>query len=81
MSNPTTIAELLAMPEISDEEKILFWLKEAKEAKFKYQNLRWDAQAALDAYEQRFASTTGVGNYVGPIDEEMKALRETLGKS
>lgn len=36
------------------------------------------AQAALDAYEDRFESTTGKGNFTGPIDEEMKALRKAL---
>lgn len=36
------------------------------------------AQTALDAYEDRFESTTGKGLYLGPIDEEMKALRAAL---
>ena len=36
------------------------------------------AREALDAYEDRFESTRGVGNYLGPIDEEMKALRKAF---
>lgn len=36
------------------------------------------ARIALDAYEDRFESTRGKGNYVGPIDEEMRALRLAL---
>ncbi len=38
------------------------------------------AQAALDAYEDRFESTTDKPNtnYIGPIDDEMKALRSAL---
>ena len=36
------------------------------------------AREALAAYEARFGSTKGEGNYVGPIDEEMIALRRAL---
>lgn len=39
------------------------------------------AKAALDAYEDRFESIQGHGNYVGPIDEEMKLLRAALEKA
>lgn len=73
-----TTEDLRNMPKIPDEEKILFWMREAKEAKHAKWQLEIVAQAALDAYESRFESTTGKGNYLGPIDEEMKALREEL---
>ena len=79
MTNPTTIEELLAMPEIPDEEKILFWMREAKEAKYLKWQLEIAAQAAVDAYESRFESVHG--RYLGPIDDEMKALNEALGRS
>jgi hypothetical protein len=36
------------------------------------------AQRALEAYQYRFESVPRVGNYVGPIDEEMTALRAAL---
>lgn len=73
-----TLEEILGGPPISDEEKILFWMRMAKERGFMLERLRSMSQAALDAYEDRFESTTGKGNYMGPIDEEMKALREAL---
>lgn len=38
--------------------------------------LRNVAQQALDAYENRFESV--VGKFNGPIDEEMKALKQAL---
>lgn len=38
------------------------------------------AQAAVDAYEDRFESLEGSGNYTGPIDEEMKALAAALSQ-
>jgi len=40
--------------------------------------LRDAARAALNAYEARFDSIRREGNYIGPIDDEMKALRAAL---
>lgn len=51
-------------------------------------HLRWKqveklalaAQAAVDAYADRFGSIVGEGNLTGPIDEQMLALKAALPK-
>lgn len=39
------------------------------------------AREAVAAYEARFESISGKGNYTGPIDEEMAALKKALRHS
>lgn len=71
-----TLEELLGGPPVTDEEKILFWMRMAKERGAILSSLQYRAQEVVDAYEHRFGSISG--SYLGPIDEEVKLLAQEL---
>jgi hypothetical protein len=67
--------EALGLPTPTPEEKIYYWMKKYKGTHHALWQLETAAKNVIDAYTNRFGTHHG---YVGPIDEEIKALQEQI---